>query len=84
MIKSCPLLWTSVAPVYLRRRVANTNSEHDVSGSIPGLVNFFPRIVDSHCDRINSFFIANFMYCFDKRSEDKHPVAWKEYGAKYS
>ena len=42
---------------------------------------FFPRIDDSHCDRIHSFLIA--VRCFDDGYVGKQPVAWKEYCAEY-
>ena len=35
------------------------------AGSIPGSVNFYPRIDDSHCDRIHSFLTA--VQCFDNK-----------------
>ena len=42
---------------------------------------FFPRIVDSHCDRIHSSLTA--VCCFNKGYLGKQPVAWKEYSAEY-
>ena len=42
---------------------------------------FFPRIDDSHCDRIHSPLTA--VYCFDNGYVGKQPVAWKEYSAQY-
>ena len=42
---------------------------------------FFPRIHDSHCDRIHSSLIA--VRCFDNGLVVKQPVAWKEYCAEY-
>ena len=41
----------------------------------------FPRIDDSHCDRIHSSFTA--VRCFDNGYVGKQPVAWKEYCAEY-
>ena len=40
---------------------------------------FFPRIDDSHCDRIHSSSTA--VRCFDNGHVGKQPVAWKEYCA---
>ena len=42
---------------------------------------FFPRIDDSHCDRIHSSLTA--VRCFDSGYVGKQPVAWKEYCTKY-
>ena len=42
---------------------------------------FFPRIYDSHCDRIYSSLIA--VRCFVDGYVVKHPVAWKEYCVEY-
>ena len=43
---------------------------------------FFPRIDDSHCDRIRSSLIA--VHCFDNGyGVGKQPVAWKNYCAEY-
>ena len=42
---------------------------------------FFPRIDDSHCDRIHSSLAA--VRCFDNGYVGKQPVAWKEYYAEY-
>ena len=42
---------------------------------------FFPRIDDSHCDRIHSSLTA--VRCFDNGYVGKQSVAWKEYGAGY-
>ena len=42
---------------------------------------FFPRIDDSHCDRINSSLTA--VCCLDSCYVGKQPVAWKEYCAEY-
>ena len=42
---------------------------------------FFPRIDDSHCDRILSSLTA--VRCFDNDYVGKHAVAWKEYCAEY-
>ena len=41
----------------------------------------FPRIDDSHCDRIHSFLTA--VRCFDSGHVGKQLVAWKEYCAEY-
>ena len=38
---------------------------------------FFPRIDDSHCDRIHSSLIA--VRCIDNGYVGKQPVAWKEF-----
>ena len=38
---------------------------------------FFPRIDDSHCDRIHSSLTA--VRCFDNDYVGMQPVAWKEY-----
>ena len=42
---------------------------------------FFPRIDDSHCDRIHPSLTA--VRCFDNGYMGKQPVAWKEYCAEY-
>ena len=42
---------------------------------------FFPRIDDSHCDRIHISVSA--VRCFDSGYMGKQPVAWKEYCAEY-
>ena len=42
---------------------------------------FFPRIDDSHCNRIHSSLTA--VHCFDNGYVRKQPVAWKEYCAEY-
>ena len=42
---------------------------------------FFPRIDDSHCDRIHFSLIT--VLCFDDDYVGKQPVAWKEYCAEY-
>ena len=42
---------------------------------------FFPRIDDSHCDRIHSSLIA--VRCFDNGYVGKQPVACKEYCVEY-
>ena len=42
---------------------------------------FFPRIDDSHCDRIHSSLTA--VRCFDNGYVGKQPVVWKEYCAEY-
>ena len=42
---------------------------------------FFPRIDDSHCDRIHSSLVA--VRCFDNSYVGKQPVAWKEYCEEY-
>ena len=41
---------------------------------------FFPRIDDTHCDRIHSS--LNAVRCFHSGYVEKQPVAWKEYCAK--
>ena len=41
----------------------------------------FPRIDDSHCDRILASLTA--VHCFDDAYVRKQPVAWKEYCAEY-
>ena len=43
---------------------------------------FFPRINDSHCNRIYSSLTA--VRCFDNGYMGKLLVAWKEYSAEYS
>ena len=45
------------------------------------LPTFFPRIDDSHCDRIHSSLTA--VYCFDNGYVGKQPMAWKEYCVEY-
>ena len=47
----------------------------EVAGSIPASANIFPRIGDSHCNRIHSSVTA--VHCFDDVYVGKHPVAWK-------
>ena len=42
---------------------------------------FFPRIGDSHCDRIHSSLTA--VHCFDNGYVGKQPVAWKEFCDEY-
>ena len=42
---------------------------------------FFPRIDDSHFDRIDSSLTA--VHCFDSGYVVNQPVAWKEYYAEY-
>ena len=42
---------------------------------------FFPRIDDSHCNRIHSS--LNAVHCFGNGEGGKQPVAWKEYCAEY-
>ena len=42
---------------------------------------FFPRIYDSHCDRIHSSFTA--VRCFDNAYVENKPVTWKEFYADY-
>ena len=42
---------------------------------------FFPRIDDSHCDRIHSCLTA--VRCFDNNYLGKQPVAWIEYCVEY-
>ena len=42
---------------------------------------FFPRIDDSHCDRIHSSLTA--VHCFNNGYVGKQSVAWKEYCAEY-
>ena len=42
---------------------------------------FFPRIDDSHCDRIN--FSLNVVHCFNIVYVAKQPVTWKENYAEY-
>ena len=42
---------------------------------------FFPRIDESHCDRIHSSLTA--VRCFYKGYVGKQPVAWKEYFAEH-
>ena len=42
---------------------------------------FFPRIDDSHCDRIHSYLTA--VHCFENGYKGKRPVAWKEYCVEY-
>ena len=42
---------------------------------------FFPRIDDSHCDRIHSSLTA--VCCFDNGYVGQQPVAWKEYYVEY-
>ena len=41
----------------------------------------FPRIGDSHCDRIHSSLTA--VHCFDDGYVGKQPVSWEEYCADY-
>ena len=47
----------------------------------PALPMFFPRIDDSHCDRIHASLTA--LRCFDNGYVGKQPVAWKKYCAEY-
>ena len=47
----------------------------------PARAILFPRIDDSHCDRIHSSLTA--VRCFDNGFVGKQPVAWKEYCAEY-
>ena len=47
----------------------------------PALPIFFPRIDDSHCDRIHSSLTA--VRCFDNGYVGKQSVVWEEYCAKY-
>ena len=47
----------------------------------PILAIFFPRIDDSHCDRIHFSLAA--AHCFDDVYVGKRSVAWKEYCAEY-
>ena len=42
---------------------------------------FFPRINDSHCDRIHFSLIT--VRCFDNGYVGKQPMAWKEYCTEY-
>ena len=42
---------------------------------------FFPRIDDSHCDRIHSSLIA--VHCLNNGYVGKQPLAWKEFCAEY-
>ena len=42
---------------------------------------FFPRIDDSHCDRIHSSLTT--VRCFNNGYVGKQPVAWKEYCGEY-
>ena len=53
--------------------------EHEVRS--PARPIFFPRIDDSHCDRIHSSLTT--VRCFDNGYLGKLPVAWKEYCAEY-
>ena len=46
----------------------------------PALPIFFPRICDSHCNRINSSLTT--VHSFEDCYMGKQPVAWKEYYAK--
>ena len=47
----------------------------------PARLLFFPRINDSHCDRIHSSLTA--VRCFDNGYAGKQSVAWKEYFAEH-
>ena len=47
----------------------------------PARLIFFPKIDDSHCDRIHSSLTA--VHCFDNGCVGKQPVAWKEYCLEY-
>ena len=49
----------------------------EVAGSIPARPVIFPRIDNSHCDRIHSSLTA--VRCFDNGHVGKQPVARKEY-----
>ena len=42
---------------------------------------FFPRIEDSHCDRMHSSLTS--VHCFDNGNVGKQPVAWKECCVEY-
>ena len=42
---------------------------------------FFPRIDDSHCDRIR--YSLTDVHCFDDGNVGKQPVVWEEYCAEY-
>ena len=45
------------------------------------LLVLFPRIDNSHCDRIHSSFTV--VHCFDDFYVGKHPVVWEEYCSEY-
>ena len=47
----------------------------------PAKLMFFPRIDDSHCDRIHSSLTAD--HCFDNGYVGKQPVAWKDNCTEY-
>ena len=51
--------------------------EQEVTGSIPAGTIFFPRIDDSHCNRIHSSLTV--VRCFVNGYVGKQPATWKEY-----
>ena len=57
----------------------NFSQFHTMFSSLPKF--FFPRIDDSHCDRIHSSLTT--VRCFDNGYVGKQPVAWKEYCVEY-
>ena len=61
--------------------VALRSWEQEVAVSIQARPLFFPRIDDSHCDRIH--FSLTAVRCFDNGYVGKQPVAWKEYCVDY-
>ena len=46
-----------------------------------GVAIIFPRMVDTHCDRIHSSLKAD--HCFDRGNEGQQPVDRKEFCAEY-
>ena len=55
--------------------VVHMTWEQVVAGSISFVAKyFFPRIYDSHCDRIHSSLTA--VHCFESSYAGKQPVAW--------
>ena len=68
---------SSRAPQLSRYRCALENRRSLVRSPAPPI--FFPRIDDSHCDRIHSSLTV--VRCFDNGEVEKQPLAWKEYCA---
>ena len=69
--------WSSPIP----QSVVLRTCELEVDGSIPAWPIFFPRIDDSHCDRIHSSLTS--VHCFDNGYVGNQQVGWKECCAEY-
>ena len=56
-------------------------NKHFIHFTIMFFYKFFPRIDDSHCNRIQSSLCS--VHCLDNGYVGKQPVAWKEYCAEF-